>query len=158
MNDQAHVLPNEVESTPFIRNQGKRLIKRLRKCGVAVGNELEFLTQALRTSAATVSVDFAKGQGKTPEEATAAALEAMGKVKAVEPSDNLGFDLARLLMVNGAAAGRVKAELDKVLFVAGILKEPPAGMFQMEEGPEESFVDHETLDRFPNHNIPRDNY
>lgn len=106
-------------------NQGKRLIKRLHKVGVRKGSELPFLTQALKTAAATVAVDYAKGLGATPEAASLAALEAVAKVKEVQPSSSVGFDLCRLLMANGAVVGRVKSELDKVLFVTGISKEAP---------------------------------
>lgn len=106
-------------------NQGKRLIKRLQKSGVAPGLELAFLHQALMNAAAAVAVDQAKGEGLSAEESTARAMAMMGTIKEVEPSGHMGLDCYRLLVANGSAPGRVKAELDKVLFVAGISTNAP---------------------------------
>ena len=131
-------------------NQGKRLIKRLKSVGVTSGDELAFVVQALRTSAATVEVAKAKRDGKTPEESTAIAMEAVGRIKLVEGTGHHGLDVYRLLVENGAAPGRVKAELDKVLFVAGITNGCPSEIAPSVESPDY------TADRFPSGH--RENY
>lgn len=131
-------------------NQGKRLLKRLKSVGVKPGDELAFVLQALRTSAATVEVAKAKRDGKSPEESTGLALEAVARVKVVEGSGHNGLDVYRLLVENGAAPGRVKAELDKVLFVAGITNGCPSELAPPVESP-----DYEA-DRFPSGH--RENY
>jgi len=181
-------------------NQGKRLLKRLHNSGVMVGMELAFLHQALMTAAAAVAVDQAKGEGLSAEDSTARAMAMMSSIKHVEPSGHMGLDCYRILVENGSAPGRVKAELDKVLFVAGISPNSPnelgtldcvrgkkfrGGEFKIiavdeavgmaldvasgegldrlaaVTGITRSYaveVDQESADRFPQHNIPRDNY
>lgn len=129
-------------------NQGKRLLKRLKAVGVKPGEELSFTLQALITSAATVAVAKSKRDGEAPEKATEAAMAAMGTIKPVAASNHPGVDLVNLMVVNGAAPGRVKAELDKVLFVAGITNDCPYDM--RPANPDE--------DRFPKHSVPRENY
>lgn len=132
-------------------NQGKRLIKRLHKCGVRPGQEFDFLLHAIKTSEATIAVDQAKGQGSTPEAATAAAMAAMDRVKTVERTGHVGCDLFRLMVENGASPGRVKTNLDKVLFAAGVTDSNPVQVVRTDvESPDY------TADRFPE--SPRDNY
>lgn len=106
-------------------NQGKRLLKRMHKCGVQKGLEFQFLFQALKNAAAVVAVDIAKGQGCTADQATAAALEAMQRVKPVDLGEHSGEACFRLLVENGAAPGRCKSELDKVLFLCGHSMQAP---------------------------------
>ena len=178
--------------------RSKRLIKRLRSSGVMAGMELAFLHQALMTAAAAVAVDQAKGEGLSAEDSTARAMAMMQSIKHVEPSGHMGLDCYRILVANGSAPGRVKSELDKVLFVAGISPNSPnsigtldcvrgkkfrGGEFKIIAVDEASHldtangeeldrlaaavgitlrdaieVDQESADRFPQHNIPRDNY
>lgn len=181
-------------------NQGKRLIKRLRSSGVIAGMELAFLHQALMTAAAAVAVDTAKGEGLSAEESTERAMAMMQSIKHVEPSGHMGLDCYRILVANGSAPGRVKSELDKVLFVAGISLNGPNNIGTLDCVRDKQFrggefkiiavdeaeqfmpntatgeyldklcetagirrsdaveVDQESADRFPQHNIPRDNY
>lgn len=180
-------------------NQGKRLLKRLHNSGVMVGMELAFVHQALMTAAAAVAVDQAKGEGLSAEESTERAHAMMTSIKHVEPSGHMGLDCYRILVANGSAPGRVKAELDKVLFVAGISPNSPnelgtldcvrgkkfrGGEFKIIAVDEASHLDTASgeeldrlaavvgitrrdavevdpdplVDRFPQHNIPRDNY
>lgn len=139
-------------------NQGKRLIKRLHKCGVKPGHEVAFLIQALRTSAATVAIDQAKREGKTADESTALAVEAISRVKLpAHPCSHIGQTLFDILVVNGSAPGRVKSELDKVLYVAGITSD--IGLVHkvdpVEPKPDVESPDY-TADRFPS--VPRENY
>lgn len=155
-------------------NQGKRLLKRMHKCGVRPGAEYGFLLQALKNAAAVVALDQAKGHGASPEGATASAVAAMQRIKVADISGHPGRDLYALLVANGASPGRCKAELDKVLFLSGHSIEAPSNMVpsQMFLEPVEAsadglvvlavdeaqYIDQETLDRFPQHSIPRENY
>jgi hypothetical protein len=152
------------ESELWDRNQGKRLIKRLKKHGIGESQQFDALFHLIRTGAAKIATGAAKRAGASADESMAMAIQALNGAKTVERTGNLGFDLTRLLMANGAPVGRIKSALDDILAVAkgepegevvvgrNVLDDPSA------TPKDEPFIDHEHLDRFPDATRSRENY
>lgn len=108
------VLETEAQITAWEVNQGKRLIKRLRKI-CQPGEEYDFLLSAMRTAAVNMVIKRAAVAGESLDNALVLAVCANDLITVPKRSGFVGFDLTQLLMQNGAAPGRIKAALDSVL-------------------------------------------
>jgi len=100
----------------MIALQGKRLIKRLRKYGLKEEGMREGLVRIMREGIYKAESVTAYSNGASAEDAHARGAAAMAAIKTVEPSVSLGGDLFGILVVNGAAPGRCKSDLDNILF------------------------------------------
>lgn len=108
-------METEYEPELWEVNQGKRLIKRLRKVNVRPGEEYDFLLGAMRSCAMGLIVQQAQAAGASAEDATGFAVAANDAIKVPEKTGHPGRDLYLLLLNNGAAPGRVKSAMDCVL-------------------------------------------
>ena len=96
-------------------NQGKRLIKRLKKFNCEPGEEYDFLLSAMRTAALNQIIKRAAVAGESLDNALLLAVCANDLISVPKRTPHLGYDLYRLLLSNGAQPGRIKSAMDSVL-------------------------------------------
>lgn len=103
------------EFYPGQLDQGKRIIKRIRKLNVLEGKEYEFLLGALRQATMHVALTQARQANHSPEVAMMIAQEARARVQEVPAEAVPGRRLYMLMVANGSRPGRVKSEVDGLL-------------------------------------------
>lgn len=103
------------ENYPGELDQGKRIIKRLKKSGVAENAQYEFLFGALQQAVVRVTMIQARQAGRTTSVAMMMATEARSRVAQAEPGPILGRRLYDLMVANGSTPGRVKRDVDGLL-------------------------------------------